>query len=151
VWFLIMAALTKNDRSYWKLPPHWFRGVFDQARYYLVGVFRGEPHPFHPTRERRFNPLQQTTYLKVMYLLFPLLAVSGVLLLYPEVLPETVAGYPGTWVVATLHYLCSAVLTLFLIGHLYLITLGDRARYGLQSMIDGVHRSHRPDRERPTT
>ncbi|RKZ15986.1 hypothetical protein DRQ53_07530 [bacterium] len=144
VWFLAMGAATGNDRSYWKLPPRWIRGVYAQARYYLVGVFRGDAHPFHPTRERRFNPLQQTVYLKAMHLLFPILAVSGVLLLYPEVLPETIAGYAAGWAVATVHYLCAAILSIFLVIHLYLITFGDRPRYGLQSMIDGKHRSHHP-------
>ena len=150
-WFVVMGAITKNDRSYWKLPARWISDMFAQAGYYLAGVFRGDEHPFHPTRERRFNPLQQAAYLKVMYLIFPLLAVSGVLLLYPELLPETIAGYSATWLVATLHYLCGVVLAIFLIVHLYLITFGDRPIYGLQSMIDGKHRSHQRDRERHTT
>ncbi len=139
-WFIISGMITRNDRSFFKPPANWFRGILLQARYYLLGVFRGDPHPFHTTRERRFNPMQQVVYLVVMYGIFPVLVVTGLLLIYPELLPETIVDRPGGWVVATAHYLSAAALALFLVVHLYLITLGDKPGDGLKSMIDGDHR-----------
>lgn len=143
VWFLVSGKITRNDRSFIKPPANWFKGIMLQARFYLLGVFRGDPHPFHTTRERRFNPLQQVVYLVVMYGIFMFLVVTGLLLLYPEYLPETIVGRPAGWVVATAHYLFSVALVLFLVVHLYLITLGDKPGHGLKSMIDGNHRQSR--------
>ena len=54
-------------------------------------------------------------------------------------------GQHGGWLVASIHYFCSALLTIFLAVHLYLITFGDSPGYGLRSMFDGRHRSHRRD------
>jgi len=31
--------------------------------YYGFGIFSGSPHPFHPTRKEKHNPLQRLTYL----------------------------------------------------------------------------------------
>ena len=142
LWFVVMGALTGNAASYWKKPDSWYRGMVRQVRYYLHGVFVGEPHPFHPQEKRRFNPLQQLIYLTVMYLMFPILAVTGVLLLYPEWLPETIAGRNAGWVVATVHYLTGWALVIFFVIHLYLCTLGDRVSYLFRGMIDGLHRIH---------
>ncbi|MGD8414780.1 MAG: cytochrome b/b6 domain-containing protein, partial [Candidatus Latescibacterota bacterium] len=152
VWFLVIGYLTGNAGSYWKAPRPWIAGMFRQARYYLYGIFKGEPHPFHPDRKRRFNPLQQLIYLAVMYLFFPILVITGVVLLYPEWLPETIAGEKAGWVIATAHYLVGWALTLFLIVHIYLCTLGDRFSYNFRGMVDGLHRSHRviePEEDAP--
>ena len=142
VWFVVSGRATGNDNSYLKPPRSWRQGIVAQAKYYLLGIFRGDPHPFHASRRRRFNPLQQLVYLKVMYVVFPLLAVTGVFLLFPEWLPETLAGHAAGWMVATIHYLSAAVLTVFLGVHLYLITFGDEPGFGLKSMLDGQHRRH---------
>ena len=145
LWFVVFLGImvrTGNGNSYWRPPSQWLRGIWRQARFYAYGLFRGEPHPFHATRERRFNPLQQVTYLKMMFLVFPVLVASGVLLLEPQFLPETVLGWHGGWVVATIHYLSGFVLLIFLVIHLYLTTMGDRPAYLLRGMIDGKHRHH---------
>ena len=145
LWFVVFLGVmvrSGNRNSYWRTPSQWLRGIWRQARFYAYGVFRGEPHPFHTTRERRFNPLQQAVYLKVMFVVFPVLVVSGVLLLEPQFLPETILGRHGGWVIATIHYLAGSVLLIFLVIHLYLATMGDRPTYLLRSMIDGKHRHH---------
>ena len=146
VWigFVVIFALTGNAHSYCKAPPAWGRGMVRQVHYYLIGVLRGGPHPFHPEPGRRFSPLQQFTYIVVMYVLFPVLALTGVLLLFAGHFPETVHGYRTGWVIGTLHYLVSWAFVLFLIVHLYLITIGDRVSYSLRAMLDGWHRHHAP-------
>ena len=140
--FLGVMARSGNGNSYWHKPTRWLHGIWRQARFYAFGVFRGEPHPFHTTRARRFNPLQQAVYLKMMMLVFPVLVVSGILLLVPQVVPETILGRHGGWVVASIHYLAGFILLIFLFIHLYLTTMGDRPAYLLRGMIDGKHRHH---------
>jgi hypothetical protein len=73
--------------------------------------------------------------------------LSGAVLLFPAVLPEKLRGKPGAWWVATIHYLSSAVLILFLIGHLYLATTGDRIGDLIRAMITGRHKRHDPEED----
>ena len=71
----------------------------------------------------------------------------GIVLLFPRMLPDKIFGLPGVWWFATIHYLCSAVLIVFLLGHLYLATMGDRIGYLLSAMITGWHKHHKKKEE----
>ncbi|GIX07492.1 MAG: hypothetical protein KatS3mg115_1895 [Candidatus Poribacteria bacterium] len=137
--FLIGNAVSGNWRYY--VPPcrGLFRGVRKQLHYYLVGIFRGEPHPFHPSERSKFNPLQQVAYLVVMYVLMPLLVGTGVLLLFPEWAPERVLGWGGVWPMAVAHSGVAFLLTLFLVAHLYLATTGERVAENFCAMVRGWH------------
>lgn len=68
-----------------------------QVMWYLNGIFRGEPHPYHAAPAKKFNPLQHLTYVCVMYVMYPLLLVSGVALLFPNGMPEGFLGRPGVF------------------------------------------------------
>jgi thiosulfate reductase cytochrome b subunit len=52
------------------------------VRFYAVGIFKGEPHPFRPTRERKHNPMQAQTYLGVTVVVTPLIWLSGLAYLF---------------------------------------------------------------------
>lgn len=113
-----------------------------QGAYYLWGVFRGEAHPFQVTPSRRFNPLQQMTYLVVMGVALPLLIATGLLLLFPQAAPERVLGAGGVWPVAVAHSVVAFLLTLFFLGHVYLATMGASILSGARGMITGWHEPH---------
>lgn len=144
VGFILANALGGNGRHY---RIRW-RGLVGrliaQTRYYLVGIFRGEPHPFHATESMKFNTLQQLSYLGVMYGLMPLLIVSGWAFLYSVYLPETILGIGGVWVAALTHVVVSYLLVLFLLVHLYIITTGETVFANLRAMISGWHRATAP-------
>lgn len=142
VFFYVRNVVTGDMRQYLGKPEDGIRGLVKQVGYYLVGVFRGADHPYHASKERRFNPLQQMTYASIMYGLVPMIAVSGIVLLYPQEIPERIGDRPGPWWFATAHYLLGCGLIAFLLGHLYLATTGDRASYLYKGMIDGLHRRH---------
>ena len=72
------------------------------------------------------------------------LYLAGVILLVPKVLPEQIGGKPGPWWVATVHYLVAMGTMIFLIGHIYLGTMGDRVWYLIQGMFTGWHKHHVP-------
>jgi thiosulfate reductase cytochrome b subunit len=99
-------------------------GLFRQARYYLWGIFVGSPHPYAHSEERKFNPLQKMIYLVVMYLLFPILTVTGWALLFPGQLPEAIFGVPGIGLWALVHTYTGYFLSLFMVIHIYLGTTG---------------------------
>ena len=140
LWFFVRNSSSGDKRQYLGKPQDGIRGLFRQIRYYLVGVFRGEDHPYHVTKERRFNPLQQMTYAGIMYVLVPLIALSGTVLLFADKIPDRIGDRPGPWWFATAHYLLGVAGIAFLLGHLYLATTGDRPSFNFRAMIDGVHR-----------
>lgn len=141
--YLVGNLLGGNQRQYLSKPRDGLKGVWAQARWYLVGIFKGEPHPYHVGPEHKFNPLQHLTYVGVMYVVYPLLIVSGVALLFPDVLPKGVLGHPGAWWVAAVHWVLAAVAILFLVGHFYLGSMGDKVRDLYAAMLDGHHRHRR--------
>jgi len=75
----------------------------------------------------------------------PLLILSGVALLFPGFLPEDVFGYPGVFWMAAIHWIIAAAGILFMVGHLYLGSMGDKVRDLYAAMLDGYHR-HRQRR-----
>lgn len=94
---------------------------------------KGEAHPFAATEQSKFNPLQQLAYLAIMYALVPLLIITGLLCLYPQV-----AGLGPVMLV--LHMALAIIGLLFICAHLYLCTLGDTPGQIFRSMVDGYHR-----------
>ncbi len=94
---------------------------------------KGEAHPFAATEQNKFNPLQQLAYLAIMYALVPLLIITGLLCLYPQV-----AGLGPVMLV--LHMALAIIGLLFICAHLYLCTLGDTPGQIFRSMVDGYHR-----------
>ncbi|MBF0155592.1 MAG: cytochrome b/b6 domain-containing protein [Magnetococcales bacterium] len=135
--FVVATFLGGNRRHYL---PRW-RGlpgrIGRQTRFYAVGIFRGEPHPFPATVACKFNPLQQLTYIGVMFGLLPAVIVTGLLFLFPEYAPERIGGMGGLWPVAVAHYLVGLALTIFLVGHLYLATAGETLLGEVRKMIRG--------------
>jgi thiosulfate reductase cytochrome b subunit len=140
IGFVIGNVMTDNGRHY-RVQWRGFIGrLITQGRYYAVGIFNNEPHPFHPSVEIKLNTLQQISYLAVMYLLMPLLILSGGAFLFSTYLPETLFGLGSIWVVAMLHLTAAYCLTLFIVVHLYIITTGETVTTNLRAMISGWHR-----------
>ena len=139
--FLLYAVTTGDIRQYLPHGPGIGGRIVSQARYYLYGMFTGSAKPFAVSREQRFNPLQQITYLIVFILGMPALILSGVLLLLPESVTAAIAQRES---LATAHYCLAVAYGLFLVAHLYLATTGDRIGSLVSGMITGYH-EHRKE------
>ena len=111
-----------------------------QVGWYAVGLFRGDPHPFHPSADDKLNALQKLTYLGLMLALMPLLIGSGWIFLFAGGLPSTLLGLPSLWAVAGLHLTLAWAAVLFLVVHVYVITIGDSPWTNLRAMWTGWHR-----------
>lgn len=61
-------------------PSGFYDDAILQAKYYLGGIFRNEPHPFDKTKDRKLNPLQQVTYLGLLNVLLPGQIITGILM-----------------------------------------------------------------------
>jgi thiosulfate reductase cytochrome b subunit len=140
--FLIGNMVTRNGTYY----RHWRRNLvvnlWTQFRFYAVGIFKKEKHPFPVTREQKFNPLQKFAYVIVMYFGMPLLIFSGVALFFPDIMGANVFGISGLVFYDSLHIIVGFVLSLFLLVHIYTCTLGEKPGTLFKSMINGYHEEH---------
>jgi thiosulfate reductase cytochrome b subunit len=122
------------------------------ARFYGVGIFRGEPHPFHPTRERKHNPLQQLSYLAILVVVSPLIWITGWLyLFYDQWRAWGLADVLSLQWVALLHTAGAFLMLAFLVAHLYLITTGPTIAAQLKAMITGWDEGAQPLSAPPST
>ncbi|ETC75626.1 thiosulfate reductase cytochrome B, partial [Salmonella enterica subsp. enterica serovar Cerro str. 5569] len=85
VGFVLINLTTGNGRHYRVNFSGLVTRCIRQTRFYLFGIMKGEAHPFAATEQNKFNPLQQLAYLAIMYALVPLLIITGLLCLYPQV------------------------------------------------------------------
>jgi thiosulfate reductase cytochrome b subunit len=141
VVFVLGNAIMKNGR-YYRIKKENFRSdLVKQLRYYAFGMFRGEKHPFPVTMERKFNPLQKFSYVLAMYLGMPLLILSGIVLLFPEIAINNFLGMSGLVFNDVLHISTGFFLSIFMIIHIYTCTLGAKPSSLFWGMISGYHQS----------
>ena len=138
LFYFINNLRSNNVRHYIPVLKGLVERLLIQAHFYGVGIFKGEHHPIPPTEQQKFNPLQQLTYVAIMYLALPIMMISGILLLMPDLAPDQVLGMGGIWPVALLHYLIAIGLTAFLVTHIYLATVGKTVTHDLKKMVTGL-------------
>ena len=126
-YFFVMNIITGNIKHYFGS----LKGIVSlcavQLRYYLYGIFRGEAHPFHTTKESKFNPLQQITYIGVTYIMIPALIITG----------TQIHDHPF---MKAPHLGLSLLSLIFIAGHVYLSLCGSYKTQYIKGMIDGYHR-----------
>jgi thiosulfate reductase cytochrome b subunit len=141
LWFLFGNLRYGNGRYYRFTPGELTRGMLSQTRYYLLGIFRGDPHPFPHGANRKFNPLQKMSYVVVMFVLLPPLIVSGWALFFPARMPDSVFGIPGVAICALAHTYLGFLLSLFMVVHMYLGTTGETVGELFRLMLVGESRA----------
>ena len=109
----------------------------EMVRFYVRGIFRGEPHPFHRTELAKLNPLQRLTYLALQLLIFPIQGLSGLACYYYNDLEALGLANDGIGPMALIHTAGAFALLAFLIAHIYLTTTGETLTSNLQAMITG--------------
>jgi thiosulfate reductase cytochrome b subunit len=142
VFFLFGNIFTSNGK-YYRLNLRQLWGELNlQAVYYLRGIFKHEKAPFEINKERKFNPLQLVSYAAAMFVLMPIAAISGLALLFPEFIVPQVLGISGTLLTALFHMTVSFFLSVFMIVHIYMCTVGKTPTSNFKSMVNGFHESH---------
>ncbi|MFO0907163.1 MAG: cytochrome b/b6 domain-containing protein [Isosphaeraceae bacterium] len=134
---LFYHLATGEIRQYLPEPHDFVTLAVKQARYYLVGIFRHEPHPFQRRAERKLNPLQELTYLVILNLLLPLQIVSGLAMWGAQRWPGAVAAIGGLPPLAKVHTLVAWLFAAFLVAHIYLTTTGPTPLAHMRAMIVG--------------
>jgi thiosulfate reductase cytochrome b subunit len=132
-------AFTKNGKYYKIERKGLVSELVAQMKYYAWGMFKGEKHPFPVTEERKFNPLQKFSYVLAMYVAVPLVIISGIGLLFPEITVTKFFGVSGLIYTVVLHITMGFFLSVFMIIHIYTCTLGSKPTSLFRGMITGYH------------
>jgi len=74
-----------------------------------------------------------------MYILVPGLIITGLALLFPELIIEDVYSISGVFMTAVLHASMGFLVSIFLVVHLYVATIGKRPLNNFKSIINGYH------------
>jgi thiosulfate reductase cytochrome b subunit len=140
--FFVANLVTGNWWQYVPKPPGILERCKVQARWYMWGIFKGEPHPYRVSEEANFNAMQALAYWGLMYIVMPVMLLTGVVFLIPELAPDRFFGFDGLLPIAILHYLTGAVILMFMIAHIYLGTTGKTATSMFKTMIHGWYEPH---------
>lgn len=137
--FVLGNILTSNKKFYKIKPKGLVKRVRKQTLFYMSGLFNGEEPPFPLSAKRKFNPLQKYSYIAVMYLFMPILMITGIALLFPELIIEEVYAFSGIFLTAFLHAGIGFFISIFLIIHLYVASIGKSPLDNFRSIINGYH------------
>jgi len=124
-------------RQYLPRPVGFFDQALRQAKFYLRGIFRHDPHPFAKIPRRKLNPLQQVIYLGLLNVLLPLQVITGVLMWGAQRWPDLTANLGGLGGLAPIHTAISWMLAAFILMHVYLTTTGATPVSSLRAMMLG--------------
>jgi thiosulfate reductase cytochrome b subunit len=87
----------------------------------------------------KFNPIQQVTYFMTMYILMPLIFVTGLPMLFSGAFIQQVFGSQAFFVTDILHITIGFLLSVFLAIHVYFCTFGATPTSNFKSIVTGFH------------
>lgn len=138
LWFFYYGLVARNMRKiYVPTKDDLQNGILRQAKFYLLTYFLGWPNPHHATPEDKFNPMQKSAYMAIMFVLVPIVALTGILLTNVSPLRELVILVGGLKILVAVHFLMACSLIAFLFTHVYLATLGKTAMAYIKPMWTG--------------
>ncbi len=118
-------------------PAGFYDQAIVQAKFYLQGIFKNEPHPFEKGPERKLNPLQQLTYLGLLNVLLPGQVITGALMWGAQRWPDLAQRLGGLSLLAPVHSLIAWLIAAFVVLHVYLTTTGHTPLANIQAMMNG--------------
>ena len=113
------------------------KGLFAVIHYYLIGTFTGASHPYKKTSAAKHNPLQRLAYLFFKLVISPVIWISGLLYLFYNDWPETLASALNLETVALVHTGAAFAMVIFVIAHVYMTTMGKTLTSHIKPMITG--------------
>lgn len=140
--FLVGVFFTSIGRYYVVKTEGLLTAFARQLKYYLFGIFKGEKSPFKVSEQQKFNPIQLITYNVIMHAITPVTFITGWALIFPETIVLNVFGYSGIMLTSLVHSIAGFFISIFLIIHLYVITIGPSTTASLKGIIYGYHEEH---------
>jgi thiosulfate reductase cytochrome b subunit len=140
--FFFGNIFTSNGKFYIIKPKGFIKNPIKQAVYYAWGMFHGMSTPFPVSEKRKFNPLQKYAYVLVMYMAVPIVIITGLALLFPEIIIDKVYNLSGVFITAVFHSSMGFFISIFLLVHLYIASIGKSPLENFKSIITGWHHTH---------
>jgi thiosulfate reductase cytochrome b subunit len=131
---LFYHLATDRIREFIPHPYGFFDDAIIQAKYYVTGIFKREPHPFEKLPTSRMNPIQKATYFGILNVLLPLQIITGVLMWLVQKYPDILGGLPF---LAPFHSLIAWTFATFILGHVYMTTTGATPLEAMRAMVTG--------------
>lgn len=125
---------SERMKEYIPRPYGFFDDAILQAKYYMTGVFKGEPHPFEKRPDNRMNPIQKATYFGILNVLLPLQIITGAAMWLVQKYPDILGGLPF---LAPFHSLIAWLFATFILVHVYMTTTGATPLEATRAMITG--------------
>lgn len=136
LFWLIYCVFTGSIRYY--LPRKGdIRRIPQQVAYYAFFIFKGRSNPFSASEKEKFNVLQKITYGAVMFVLVPVIIVTGILFSNILFFSKIIDAIGGLRMLDAIHVIAGYLFVLFLVIHVYMTTLGKTATSYTKSMITG--------------
>ncbi len=133
--FFIGNIISKNITHYKIKFDVGFDLLIAQFKHYAHGIFKDHEEPYPINEERKFNPLQKVVYAFVMYICVPCVIISGLGMMYPDILLHHLFGLGGFMLTSIFHIIMGFMISIFMIIHFYLCFLNG----SLKSIINGWH------------
>lgn len=133
LWHVISGEI----QQYIPHPYGFIDQMIAQAKYYIQGIFNHQPHPFHKSKERKFNPLQMVTYIGLLGVLLPLQGITGMMMWLVQKVPSIQTWFGGLPFLAPMHTLMAWLFASFIVGHVYLTTTGATPLEAIRGMVTG--------------
>ena len=143
LWFGFYALTRQLRRQYVPGREDFTIGIPTQSAYYFGRLFFGDPAPFEPTPEAKFNAMQKATYFGIMFVLVPVQTVTGVLLWDLKRFHPLIEALGGVRTIDAFHIILAYIVTAFLVVHVYFATLGHTFFAHFKAMIVGYEKKER--------
>jgi thiosulfate reductase cytochrome b subunit len=138
IWFFYYSMSARNlGEIYVPNAEDLKHGILRQVGFYFFLYFFGRPSPHHATPDNKFNPMQKSAYLAIMFVLMPIVSLTGILLMNVSPLRELILAAGGLKLLDVLHYLTACSLGAFLFTHVYLTTMGHTPLAHTKAMVTG--------------
>ncbi len=135
LWFIYYVVVARSIvKLYLPKAEDFKNGAVRQAKFYMLTYFLGWENPHQPTPENKFNALQKGVYLGIMFVLVPLVSLSGLVLANVESLFGLILMVGGLKLLIGLHFILACCLIAFLPTHIYLATLGHSPMEHIKTM-----------------
>jgi len=139
ICFIVGNLISGNGKNYIIRKKDIHPGMGRQLKYFIYGMFMGWKQPFPVTLQNKFNPLEKVIYLFIMYLALPLLILSGIVLMFPDMTIIRIFGTGMFIVTNILHIILGLIISLFLIIHIYFCTIGPKPGSLFRGIITGYY------------
>ena len=100
-------------------------------------IGESDSNPFSASEKDKFNILQKISYGTVMFVLFPIIIITGIMFNNILFFSQLINAIGGLRILDAVHVTAGYLFVIFLIIHMYMATLGKTSTSYLKSMITG--------------